>query len=131
MRRWALVLGGIGVVLGIVAVFLGVTGVNIDVPEERTYDCGSAFGRLGGDEAEIQWRGDTDLFLIDNPDLSRDDLPTRACKDSTDDRLVVVGVVGGLGAVLVIAGVVAFLLSFRGQRPPPAASTEPAAEPAT
>jgi hypothetical protein len=129
MRRWALVLVLVGVVFGVAGLILGVTGISIDVPGERTYDCGSSFGRLGGDEAEIRWREDTNLFLIDNAELPRDELPVRACKDATDDRLLIVGVVGGIGAVLVLAGVVAFLLSFRGRGPAPEAAAEPAPEP--
>jgi len=126
MRRVALVLGLVGLAAGVVALVLGVTGVNIDVPTERTYDCGSSFGRLGGDEAETRWRTDADLFAIGNPALEREVLPTVACKDKTDDRLLLVGIIGGTGAALVLAAIVLFLLSLRGRRPAPEAEPEPA-----
>lgn len=120
--RWiALVVGVLGVLCLIGGTIAGVTGVEIDIPGERTYDCGSLFGRLGGDDAETKWATDTFLFRAGNEDLAEEDLPRIACKDATDDRYTIVKVLYPVGAVLLVAAVVLlFVGSRRGREPAPA-----------
>lgn len=123
MRRSATLLVVLGVAAGVVALVLGFTGVTVDVPSEGSYDCGSAAGRLGGDEAETRWNEDT-FLQGDNPDIPRDDLPNVACKDATDDRLMLVAVAGGAAVLLVLAAVVASILAMRRRRPAVAGDPE-------
>ncbi len=124
MRRSATLLAALGVVAGAVALVLGFTGVTIDVPSEGSYDCGSALGRLGGDEAEAQWGEDT-FLQGDNPDIPKDDLPNVACKDATDERLTLAGAAGGVAALLVLAAVVVAFIPWMRRRRGPAMAGDP------
>jgi hypothetical protein len=130
--RWiALVVGVLGVLCLIGGTIAGVTGVEIDIPGERTYDCGSLFGRLGGDDAETKWATDTFLFRAGNEGLAEEDLPRIACKDATDDRYTIVKILYPVGAVLLVAAVVLFFVgSRRGREPAPADEPFPERGPA-
>jgi hypothetical protein len=118
LRLIALVAGVLGLLCLIGGTVAGVLGVEIDVPGERTYDCGSLFGRLGGDDAETKWATDTFLFRAANEDIPEEDLPRIACKDKTDDRYTIVKVLYPLGAVLLVAAIVLLLVSARRGREP-------------
>ena len=88
MRRLALLSAVLGVAALAAAAVLGLLGVEIEVAG-RDYDCGSAIGRLGGDDAEVAWREYSFLLTEDADlgDIPPDALPQVACKEKTDDRL--------------------------------------------
>jgi uncharacterized membrane protein len=123
MRRLALLCAVLGVAALAAAGILGLLGVEIEVAG-RDYDCGSALGRLGGDDAETAWRRESFLLLADEDlgDIPPEDLPQAACKEKTDDRLTIVYVVGGIGAVLLLAAVVLYVVG-RPRRPDPVPPT--------
>jgi uncharacterized membrane protein len=123
MRRLALLCAVLGVAALAAAGILGLLGVEIEVAG-RDYDCGSALWRLGGDDAETSWRRESFLLAADEDlgDIPPEDLPQVACKEKTDDRLTIVYVVGGIGAVLLLAAVVLYVVG-RPRRPDPVPPT--------
>jgi hypothetical protein len=128
MRRLALLCAVLGVAAAVAAAVLGLLGVEIDVAGQ-TYDCGSSIGRLGGDDAEQKWAEDSFLLNTDNANIPPDDLPQRACKRETDDRLTLVYVLGGIGVALLLVALVLFIVG-RPRRPAPAPAAAPPPAPA-
>jgi hypothetical protein len=128
MRRLALLCAVLGVAAAVAAAVLGLLGVEIDVAGQ-TYDCGSSIGRLGGDDAEQKWAEDSFLLNTDNANIPPDDLPQRACKRETDDRLTLVYVLGGIGVALLLVALVLFIVG-RPRRPAPAPAPAPPPAPA-
>jgi len=120
MRRLALLSAVLGVVALAAAAVIGLVGVDIDVAGD-SYDCGSAIGRLGGDDAEQKWAEDSFLLNSDTGDIPADDLPQRACKQETDDQLTFVFILGAVGVVLLVVAVVLFFVGRprRAPAPPP------------
>jgi hypothetical protein len=128
MRRLALLCAVLGVVsLGAAGLF-GLLGVEIDV-QGQTYDCGAPVGRLGGADREEKWAEDTFLLNTDNANIPPDELPNRACKRETDDRLTLVYVLGGIGVALLLVALVLFIVG-RPRRPAPAPAPAPPPAPA-
>ena len=119
MRRLALLSAVLGVAALAAAAVLGLLGVEIEVAG-RDYDCGSSIGRLGGDDAETAWQRESFLLSADREleDIPADALPQVACKEKTDDRLTLVYILGGIGAALLVAAVVLFIVG-RPRRPAP------------
>lgn len=124
MRRLALLSAVLGVAALVAAAVIGLIGVETDVAGE-SYDCGAPIARLGGDDREQKWAEDSFLLNSETGDIPPDDLPQRACKQKTDDRLTFVYPLGGIGVVLLIAAVVLFVVG----RPRPATSPPPPREP--
>ena len=116
MRRAALVVAVLGVLAVLAAVVVGLLGVSTTVAGE-SYDCGSAGGRLGGDEREKEWAEDAFLTASGDESIPRDELQNVACKEKTDDRLNVSRVLGPLGLVLLAVAAVLFWRSRPRQRP--------------
>ncbi len=117
MRRLALLSAVLGVVALGAAAVLGLLGVTTDVAD-RSYDCGAALARLGGDDRETKWR-EYSFQLTADPDVGEvppDELPQAACKQKTDDRLNFVYLLGGLGVALLLAAVVLWFLARRRPR---------------
>ena len=123
MRRLALLSAVLGVAALVAAAVIGLLGVETDVAGE-TYDCGSSLGRLGGNDAEQTWAEDSFLLNSDTGDIPPDELPQVACKQETDDQLTFVYVLGAIGAVLLLAAVVLFIVGRprREPAPPPPAT---------
>jgi hypothetical protein len=136
MRRLALLSAVLGVVALAAAAVIGLVGVSTDVAD-RSYDCGAPIARLGGDDRETEWR-EYSFQLTADPEAGEvppDELPQRACKEKTDDRLNLVYLLGGLGVALLLAAVVLWLLARRRPRDPgrdpggaPVGSTSPTRE---
>jgi hypothetical protein len=120
MRRLALVSAVLGVAALVAAAVIGLLGVEIEVAGQ-TYDCGSAIGRLGGDDAEQKWAEDSFVLNSETGDIPPDELPQRACKQETDDQLTFVYILGAIGAVLLVVAVVLFVVGRprRAPAPPP------------
>jgi hypothetical protein len=128
MRRVALLCAVLGVIALVAGAVIGFVGVEIDVAG-RTYDCGSSIGRLGGDDAEQKWGEDSFLLNADNANIPPDELPQRACKQETDDRLTFVYALGGIGVALLLIALVLFIIG-RPRRGAPAPTPAPPPAPA-
>jgi len=125
MRRLAAVLFVLGLVaLGGAAAF-GLIGVDVDVAGQ-SYDCGSPIARLGGDDREQDWAKASFLMNSGGANIPPDQLPQRACKQETDDRLTWMYILGGVGAVLVVVSVVLFIVGRPRRAPAPAPAPPPA-----
>jgi hypothetical protein len=130
MRRLALLSAVLGVVALGAAAVLGLLGVSTDVAGD-SYDCGAPIARLGGDDREQKWQEDSFLINSDGANVPDDELPQRACKQETDDRLGLVYLLGGLGVALLLAAVVLWLLARRRPQEPgrePVGSVSPSRE---
>jgi hypothetical protein len=126
MRRVALLCAVLGVIALVAGAAIGLVGVEIDVAG-RTYDCGSSIGRLGGDDAEQKWAEDSFILNTDNANIPPDELPQRACKRETDDRLTFVYVLGAVGVALLLIALVLFIIGRPRRRAPAPAPAPPPA----